>query len=150
MAVTNTRGPTDNEVKDIQEALVLLENLWMEIELSIMPDACVLFDHTLEQVDKFNGIADKVEDFIERAHQIGLKWNHYTAILKCNKFEKKQELQIKNCCFTITILYLVRIKRLVHPQRGSINIHIYDNRHSRRKGNAQGNIKERKSKKKPL
>ena len=63
------------------------------MEWSITPKAHVLFDHTMEQVIKFN--ADKVEAFIERTDQIGLKLDHYTARLKNNRFKNKHELQIK-------------------------------------------------------
>ena len=54
-----------------------------------------MFDHTLEQVIEFGGIADKVEDYVEKAHQIGKKLDHFTSRLKSNEYQHKQNIQIK-------------------------------------------------------
>ena len=88
-------GPEDEEVNDIRENLIVLEKMWNELHISITPKAHVLFDHTLEQVIEFGGIADKVEDYVEKAHRIGKKLDHFTSHLKSNEYQHKQNIQIK-------------------------------------------------------
>ena len=61
-------GPNENEIDDIKENIIVLEKLWNDLNISVTPKAHVLFDHTLSQVIEFGGIADKVEDYVEKAH----------------------------------------------------------------------------------
>ena len=42
-------------------------------KISVRPKPCAFFDHTLQQIVDFDGIAEKVEDYVERAHQVGKK-----------------------------------------------------------------------------
>ena len=88
-------GPNEQEIDDIRKSLVVLESLWREIKISITPKAHVMFLHTLEQVIDFDGIADKVEDYVEKAHQIGNKLNHFTSRLKTKLYSHKQDIQIR-------------------------------------------------------
>ena len=88
-------GPNEEEIDDIRKSLLVLESLWREIKISITPKAHVMFVHTLEQVIDFDGIADKVEDYVEKAHQIGNKLNHFTSRLKTKQYSHKQDIQIK-------------------------------------------------------
>ena len=54
-----------------------------------------MFVHTLQQVIEFDSIADKVEDYVEKAHQIGKKLDHFTSHLKTKEYSHKQNIQIK-------------------------------------------------------
>ena len=50
---------------------------------------------TLRQVRDNNGIADMVEDFVEKAHQTGIRLDQVTARMKNGSFKNKQMTQIK-------------------------------------------------------
>ena len=50
------------------------------------PKAYLLFDHMSQQVIDFGGIADKVEYYMEKAHQISKKLDHFTSHLKSNEY----------------------------------------------------------------
>ena len=89
-------GPTQEEINDIQTSLKVLEKLWREIKISITPKAHVMFVHTLNQVIEYDGIADKVEDYVEKAHQIGKKLDHFTSRWKTKDYSQKQTIQIKH------------------------------------------------------
>ena len=88
-------GPNEEDINDIRSSLKVLEKLWREIKISITPKAHVMFVHTLDQVIEYNGIADKVEDYVEKAHQIGKKLEHLTSHLKTKEYSHKQNIQIK-------------------------------------------------------
>ena len=88
-------GPSKEEIDDIQDSLIVLEKLWRQIKISITPKAHVMFVHTLDQVIEFDSIADKVEDYVEKAHQIGKKLEHLTSHLKTKEYSHKQNIQIK-------------------------------------------------------
>ena len=48
-----------------------------------------------QQVIDFGGIVDKVKDYVEKAHQIGKKLDHFTSSLKSNEYEHKQNILMK-------------------------------------------------------
>ena len=72
----------------------MLEQLWNKIEINITPKAHVMFTHAVEQFEMFGGIADKVEDFIEKAHQLGKKLEYLTSCLPTNCYFCKQLIHI--------------------------------------------------------
>ena len=41
-------------------------------------------------------IAGKVEDYVEKAHQIGKKLDHFTSRLKIRDYSQKENIQIKH------------------------------------------------------
>ena len=59
--------------------------------MNITPKAHILFVHAVEQVRRFGGIADLVEDFIEKAHQTGKQLDHLVARM-CSQGFRQQEL----------------------------------------------------------
>ena len=63
--------PTEYEIADTERAIYELEKVWTDMEIYFTPKAHILFDHTMNQIRFFEGIADLVEDFIERSHQYG-------------------------------------------------------------------------------
>ena len=71
--------PTLAEVEEIKVSIKGLELLWNELDLSITPKMHILLEHTVEQVIRFGGISDKVEDFVEKSHQIGKRLDYLVA-----------------------------------------------------------------------
>ena len=64
--------------------------------ISHSPKIHILFRHTITQVDFFEGIADLVEDFIEKSHQIGKKLDHLAACMSCQTFHQQELLKIRH------------------------------------------------------
>ena len=62
-----TIAPTANEIAEAERSLKVLQTLWLNLGFNIAPKAHILFYHTLEQFKNYDGIADKVEDFVESA-----------------------------------------------------------------------------------
>ena len=60
---------TPEEIESTKTAIGVLEKLWREMGLKITPKAHILFMHTIKQVERFGGITDLVEDFVEKSHQ---------------------------------------------------------------------------------
>ena len=63
--------PTMEEINEMTVGIKGLETLWIELDLSMTPKMHILCNHTIKQVKRFGGIADKVEDFVEKSHQVG-------------------------------------------------------------------------------
>ena len=88
-------APTEEEITEMKEAISTLENIWRELELSITPKFHILITHTIEQVIRFGGISDKVEDFVEKAHQIGKKLDHLVARMNSRCFCQQELVKIR-------------------------------------------------------
>ena len=54
----------------------------------------ILFLHAMDQVYKFGGIADMVEDFVEKAHQEGKKLDHLVARMSSQSFRQQELVKI--------------------------------------------------------
>ena len=89
-------GPNEEDINDIRSSLKVLEKLWREIKFGITPKAHVMFVHTLQQSIEFDIIADKVEDYVKKAHQIGKKLVYFTSHLNTKEHLHKQNIQIKH------------------------------------------------------
>ena len=88
-------SPIEKEIKEIKMAIQALEKLWLELDLNITPKMHILTTHTLDQVIRFGGIADKVEDFVEKAHQLGKKLDHLVARMNSRCFRQKELVKIR-------------------------------------------------------
>ena len=86
-------APTEDEILRLEKMTAVLERLWRQADMSITVKAHILFKHAIDQVKAFGGIADKVEDFVEKAHQEGKKYNDITKRMGPN-WIKKQQTQI--------------------------------------------------------
>lgn len=86
-------GPSDEEVEETKIAMKKLQAYWETAKISVTPKAHAFFVHGIDQMERFDGIADKVEDFLEKAHQTGKKLNNLTVRMP-QKFEQKQRTQI--------------------------------------------------------
>ena len=88
-------APKEEEIKDLKEAIFVLEILWAKMELSVTPKAHILFDHAVDQYVAFGGIADKVEDFVEKAHQHGKRLDALTTRMPAKCYRLQQLVHIK-------------------------------------------------------
>ena len=88
-------APSETEINEIKVGIRVLETIWEELELSVTPKFHILVTHTVEQVIRFDGIADKVEDFVEKAHQIGKKLDHLVARMNSRCFRQKEMVKIR-------------------------------------------------------
>ena len=88
-------APTDQEVNTMKEAIKVLETLWSKMDLSYTPKIHILFDHAIFQVCFFKGIADLVEDFIKKSHQIGKKLDHLVAWMSSQSFFQQGLVKIR-------------------------------------------------------
>ena len=88
-------NPSEVEMKNTAESIIVLEQLWSQLDLTITPKAHILFVHTMEQVHRFGGIADLVEDFIEKSHQAGKKLDHLVARMSSQGFRKQELVKIR-------------------------------------------------------
>ena len=87
--------PTKLEIEEIDTAIKGLEKLWRQLDLNITPKMHILTYHTIEQVIRFGGIADKVEDFIEKSHQIGKRLDHLVARMNSQSFRQQELVKIR-------------------------------------------------------
>ena len=92
-ALLRKPDPTNDEILELERMLKVLESLWRQAKLSIIVKMHILFKHTVDKVKAFGGIADKVEDFVEKAHQEGRKHDDLTKRM-AKHFRKKQEVQL--------------------------------------------------------
>ena len=86
--------PTEAEIEEIDVSIKGLASIWKELDLNVTQKMHILICHTLEQVVRFGGIADKVEDFIEKAHQIGKKLNHLVTHMRSQSFDQQELVKI--------------------------------------------------------
>ena len=87
--------PSESEIEEIDTAIKGLEKLWRQLDLNITPKMHILTYHTIEQVRRFGGIADKVEDFIEKSHQIGKMLDHLVARMSHQSFRQQEMVKIR-------------------------------------------------------
>ena len=87
--------PTNEEIEVLRKGIKVLEKLWCEMDLVITPKVHILFIHAMVQVHHFGGIADLVEDFIEKSHQIGKKLDHLVARMSSQGFRKHELVKIR-------------------------------------------------------
>ena len=85
--------PTECEIKELEFMIGVLETLWRQAGISVTVKAHILFKHIVDQVKQFGGIADKVEDFVEKAHQQGMKMDDLTKRME-SSFRNRQETQL--------------------------------------------------------
>ena len=80
--------PTVCEIEEMKLAIKGLEKVWDELDLSITPKMHILVHHTVDQIIWFDGIADKVEDFVEKSHQFGKKLDYLVARMNSQCFRQ--------------------------------------------------------------
>ena len=65
------------------------------MKFNLTPKAHILFCHTVGQSRALNGIGDKTEDFVEKAHQIGEKMEKMVARMPKQCYKQQQEITFK-------------------------------------------------------
>lgn len=92
--LTRIIAPTEDEIDEAERAIKALEIMWKMLRLSVTVKAHILFEHTIFFMRTVEGgIADKGEDFIEKAHQDGCKLEHMTMRMG-GPWEEKQRTQL--------------------------------------------------------
>ena len=67
---------------------------WKDLKLLVTPSARLLEDHILNQMSSIEGgIADKIEDYIERSHEVGKRLERMYQCV--TDFTQSQSSQIK-------------------------------------------------------
>ena len=94
-SLLRTPAPTEDEINEARKAIFVLEKLWRNLNINITPKAHVLFVHAVDQFEMFGGIADKVEDFVEKSHQLGKQLDHLTARMPKQCYRQQQLIHIK-------------------------------------------------------
>jgi len=59
--------------------------MWRDLGMSVTPKLHVLEDHLLSQLSIFIGLGDYSEDFVEQAHQVGIREEARTFAIKDRK-----------------------------------------------------------------
>ena len=88
-------SPSKDEIEEVKLSNYVMENMWRELELSITPKAHILFEHAVDQFEKYGGIADKVEDFVEKAHKEGKRMDHLTSRMPNQCYRQQQLIHIQ-------------------------------------------------------
>ncbi len=93
-------APTKKEKDHLRKGVEVLKRIWVEeLEMRITPKAHIIFDHAADQYEEFDGIADKVEDFVEKFHQKGIRLDNLTKRM-AKSFDIKQRVQLKRLWLT--------------------------------------------------
>ena len=87
--------PTEEEIENTRKAISVLQVLWEDVDLNKGPKLHILFDHTIEQVERYKGIADLVEDFIEKYHQVGKRLDYLVARMSAQSFRQQELVKIR-------------------------------------------------------
>ena len=113
--------PSEVEIKEIGKAIKVLEGLWKKLDLNITPKMHILTCHTLDQVIMFGGIADKVEDFVEKAHQMGKKLDHLVSRMSSQSFRQQELVKIRRQWLTSDPLVSNQLSKIQKQRKRNIN-----------------------------
>ena len=75
-----------DEMEIAEKGILKLEKMWKKLDSNILPRCHIVFDHTMDQVRKYNVIADIVEDFIKQSHQTRKELDHLVACMESQWF----------------------------------------------------------------
>ena len=114
-------APSETEINEIKVGIRVLETIWEELELSVTPKFHILVTHTVEQVIRFDGIADKVEDFVEKAHQIGKKLDHLVARMNSRCFRQQEMVKIRRQWLANDPLITKQLKTISQSRKRKLN-----------------------------
>ncbi len=73
-----------SEVKEEEtyKGIALGLKMWRDLDMSVLPKLHVLEDHLYSQLSLFKGLGDYTEDFVEQAHQVGMREEARTFAMK--------------------------------------------------------------------
>ena len=79
LARTPSGEATEEIIATTKKVVDVLRVKWRDLRLTRgMPKVHALFTHLVPQMQKWNGIGDFLEDFVEQAHQTGVKEEYRT------------------------------------------------------------------------
>jgi hypothetical protein len=77
---------TENDLQELRDYIYIGMKLWRDLELSMeAPKPHVIEDHLCDQMQHWKGIGDLGEDWVEQAHQDGIKDEGGTRAIKDRK-----------------------------------------------------------------
>jgi hypothetical protein len=83
---SNSRTPVGHlsELKEEEtnKGIALGLKMWRDLDMSVSPKLHVLEDHLYSQLSLFKGLGDYSEDFVEQAHQVGMREEARTFAMK--------------------------------------------------------------------
>ena len=90
----------DGDLSDLRRAIANLSYLWEQAGLSFTPKVHGVLAHAVDQVERFGGIGDMLEDDLEHLHQQSKKISDRTSRIK-NKVQQaishsKMEAKLQN------------------------------------------------------
>ena len=123
--------PTDEEIAKTTIAISVMNTLWKEMDLNKGPKLHILFDHAIEQIELFKGIADLVEDFVEKYHQVGKRLDYLVARMSAQSFRQQEMVKIRRQWLTTNPSVHNRIDSVhQHLKRKKNTIHLHDNQNA--------------------
>ena len=86
--------PTQQQMTETRERIAIMKSFWIAMGLSITPKAHLIFTHAADDQFRFGGICDKIEDPLEKQHQIQMQFD---AMLNkmTGGLEPKMKTQLK-------------------------------------------------------
>ena len=69
----NLLAPTTNEIDRVRKNLLAMEKLWNIVGLPWTPKVHLLFRHCVDDMERYGGLGDKVEQSIEKRHQLQVR-----------------------------------------------------------------------------
>ena len=73
---------SESKGEETRKAIALGLEMWRDLELNVSPKLHILEDHLYMQLSTFKGLADYSEDFVEQAHQVGIREEARTFTMK--------------------------------------------------------------------
>jgi hypothetical protein len=93
-ALIRVVAPLKGEIAQAERAISAFKIQWYKLKLPITPKAHILFKHTVAFMRNTpGGIADKCEDFVEKAHQGGYRLDQLTKTMS-GSFKDQQRTQL--------------------------------------------------------
>jgi hypothetical protein len=111
--------PTAVELIETKTRISIMERLWHDMGLSETPKAHLIFKHAADDQEKFDGLGDKIEDPIEKRHQVQMKIDHILSRMQggfCNKMKTQQKYEWRDNHPQV----LKQIKRVKHASTRKI------------------------------
>jgi hypothetical protein len=91
--------------EETYKGIALALKMWRDFDMSVSPKLHVLEDHLYSQLSLFKGLGDYSEDFVEQAHQVGIREEARTFAMKdrnriaeihCRNEHKRSLPSVKN------------------------------------------------------
>mmetsp|Transcript_2441 Transcript_2441/g.3843 ORF Transcript_2441/g.3843 Transcript_2441/m.3843 type:complete len:192 (-) Transcript_2441:217-792(-) len=88
--------PTEEEIKEAENAVNETMKLWRELGISVTTKAHLLESHAIFQMRNLRGLGDKREDWIESGHQVGLRDEARTRRMRSFRLKQENLLKVRD------------------------------------------------------